>query len=88
MRLDEYLFRKKLKHSQFARELGCHPVHIGEVIRGRNKAGKHLAKLIEIYTKGEVTVQDMKDIYVGKRPKIPVEKPEEPINSEESKGIC
>lgn len=59
MDLREYLFRKRLSVTDFAKELGYQRVHISQIVNGKRKAGRHLAKTIEQFTHGEVTAHEL-----------------------------
>ena len=53
--LDEYLFRKRISQTDFAKDLGISRNHLGEILRGRRTPSVKLAKKIEELTQGEVT---------------------------------
>jgi DNA-binding XRE family transcriptional regulator len=55
MDLDEYLFRKRISQTDFAKDLGISRNHLGEILRGRRTPSVKLAKKIEELTQGEVT---------------------------------
>jgi transcriptional regulator with XRE-family HTH domain len=59
MDLDEYLFRKRIFQTDFAKELGISRNHLGEMLRGRRSPSIKLAKRIEELTRGEVTKEAM-----------------------------
>lgn len=55
MDLDEYLFRKRISQTDFAKDLVISRNHLGEILRGRRTPSVKLAKKIEELTQGEVT---------------------------------
>lgn len=55
MNLREYLFRKRLKLMDFAKEIGYDRNYVGAVMSGRMKETKKFRKVVQMYTKGEVT---------------------------------
>jgi hypothetical protein len=59
MDLREYLFRKNMKISRFAREIGYSREHIEKLIRGQSYASVRLARTIQEATAGEVTVLEL-----------------------------
>ncbi len=63
MELRDYLHFKRITNINFAKDLMCTRVHLGEVLAGRKRAGKRLAKDIEILTNGEVTAQEVINLY-------------------------
>ena len=52
--LDEYLFRKRVSQTDFAKDLGISRNHLGEILRGRRTPSVKLAKKIEELTQREV----------------------------------
>jgi transcriptional regulator with XRE-family HTH domain len=58
MDLDEYLFRKRVSQTEFAKELGISRNHLGEILRGRRSPSVKLAKKIEELSQGEVTKEE------------------------------
>lgn len=58
MDLDEYLFRKRVSQTDFAKELWISRNHLGEILRGRRSPSVKLAKKIEELTKNEVTKEE------------------------------
>jgi len=58
MKIDEYLFRKKLTHKQFAQKIDCAPNHLSGYIKGRYRISKKLAKYIERETDGMVSASE------------------------------
>lgn len=59
MYLDEYLKREKIPVSHAAQILGVHPNHLYMICRKKRWAGYMLAKQIQEWTNGEVTIEDM-----------------------------
>lgn len=59
MQLAEYLFRKKIKQTEFARRVGVSRVHLGEILRGRRRPSIGLAKKIEQATDGDVSKEEL-----------------------------
>jgi len=59
MDLREYLFRKRITNKDFAKLVRYDHSYIGEIINGKKKPGKKLARLIEEATNGEVTVDEL-----------------------------
>lgn len=53
--LDEYLFRKKISQTDFAKDLEISRNHLGEILRARRSPSVKLAKKIEELTQGEVS---------------------------------
>jgi Helix-turn-helix. len=53
--LDEYLFRKRISQTDFAKDLRISRNHLGEILRGRRTPSVKLAKKIEELTQREVT---------------------------------
>ena len=54
MQLAEYLFRHKVKQTEFAKTVGVSRVHMGEILRGRRRPSVKLARRIEEVTDGQV----------------------------------
>lgn len=59
MDLREYLFRKKMNLSDFAKKVNYSRQHISGVMHGKIKAGRKLAEAIEEATNGEVKTEDL-----------------------------
>lgn len=59
MKLDEYLWRKKIKQADFAEKVGITRTWLGLVLRGQKKPGRFLAEKIELATGGQVKVEDL-----------------------------
>ena len=55
MDLDEYLFRKRITQTDFAKNLEISRNHLGEILRGRRTPSVKLAKKMEKLSQGEVT---------------------------------
>lgn len=61
MKLIEYMFRKKMTIGTLAEKIGYDRSYLSEVMRGNKKAGKKLAKALEIETEGFITAQELLD---------------------------
>jgi len=59
MNLREYLFKKRITPTEFARAINYHPSYIQAIERGQKRAGMKLAKIISEATNGEVTVKEV-----------------------------
>lgn len=59
MELREYLFRKRMKISEFSKQINYGRGYINEIINGTKKPGKKIAEAIEKATNGEVTAQEV-----------------------------
>lgn len=59
MQLAEYLFRKKIKQTEFAKTVGVSRVHLGEILRGRRRPSISLARRIEQATEGDVSKEEL-----------------------------
>lgn len=66
MELKLYLVKNRIKVQDFAKKLGCSRTHLSEVINGKKRAGSSLAKLIELTTNGEITAEEVIDLYQPK----------------------
>lgn len=62
MELDEYLFRNRLTVTDMARDLNYARSTLSSVKSKTVKPGKKLAKLIEDYTNGEVSMKELLEI--------------------------
>lgn len=60
MKLREYLFRYEIPVSTFAKEFAINACYMRMINRGEKKAGRQLAREIEIYTGGQVTYKDLR----------------------------
>jgi DNA-binding XRE family transcriptional regulator len=58
MDLDEYLFRKRISQTDFAKHLGISRNHLGEILRCKRSPSVKLAKKIGELTQGEVTKEE------------------------------
>jgi|LakMenEpi03Aug12_release.lakeMendotaPanAssembly.Ray.scaffolds.fasta_scaffold204368_2 hypothetical protein len=56
MDLREYLFRKRIKITHFAKQINYGRTYVNEIVNGTRKPGKKLALCIEKETNGEVTL--------------------------------
>ena len=63
MYLKLYLVKNRITTSYFAYRLGCSRTHLSLIMSGKVKPGLTLAKLIEVLTNGEVTVDQMFEEY-------------------------
>lgn len=59
MQLAEYLFRHRIKQTEFAKRVGVSRVHLGEILRGRRRPSISLARRIEHSTSGEVSKEEL-----------------------------
>jgi len=59
MDLREYLFRNKIQIKKIADDLNYSRTHMSGIVHRKLNPSRKLAKLIEAYTKGEVTVRGM-----------------------------
>lgn len=61
MNLREYLFFEKLSVTNFAKKIGISRTHLTAVISKKTRPSLHLSKLIEIETKGKVTLDELRE---------------------------
>lgn len=59
MKLKLYLIANRITIIDFSNKIDCSRVYLTNVVNGKKKPGKRLAKDIEIATNGEVTVFDL-----------------------------
>jgi transcriptional regulator with XRE-family HTH domain len=59
MDLRTYLFQKRLSVTDFSDKLGCSRIHLSGVVNGKRIPSLLLAKSIEKFTNGEVTVEEL-----------------------------
>lgn len=59
MDLREWLFRKRITVTDFAKKVGVSRNHINAIVNNRGRPGPELAKKIQEETKGEVTVMEL-----------------------------
>lgn len=59
MDLREYLFRKRMTVTDFAKQINYNPDYVGFIARKQKRAGMKLAKLIEKATDGQVTIAEL-----------------------------
>ncbi len=59
MLIDEYLKKHKMKMAHLANHVDCHAQTIRAYIKGIRWPGYEMAKRIEIFTEGEVTVDEL-----------------------------
>ena len=59
MDLREYLFREKMKVSDFAKKINYSRIHVNEVMLGTRKPGKGLALTIHYATDGKVSFEEV-----------------------------
>lgn len=59
MDLREYLFRKRMSVTEFAKKINYTRTYVNNILTGTKKAGKKLAKLIEKETNGEVKAEEL-----------------------------
>jgi DNA-binding transcriptional regulator YdaS (Cro superfamily) len=68
MWLNRWLMEKEMTVITFANKLGISRIHLDGIVNKRRKAGLRLARDIEFYTKGEVTVKELRDVILkGKK---------------------
>lgn len=70
MHLDEYLFRKKLWATDFAKLIDYSASHIRGYLQGQHRASKKLAKKIQEATNGEVTISEILEKNPSKNKKV------------------
>lgn len=58
MKLEKYLELTKTKHKDFAKKIGVSPQSISNYIAGKRKPNLDIACVIEMETKGKVTIHD------------------------------
>lgn len=59
MKLQDYLERERIPISQLAKFLDVHPNHLYMIKTGKRHPGYQLAKAIQEFTNGEVTVDEL-----------------------------
>lgn len=59
MDLREYLFRKRISVTEFARQIDFARAYLNQVVSKRRIPGKKMAEIIEHATNGEVTLKDL-----------------------------
>jgi DNA-binding transcriptional regulator YdaS (Cro superfamily) len=59
MKLRIYLWKNKLKVSDFAKKINYSPEYVREIVRGNKIPGAKAAKLIEEATNGEILAEDL-----------------------------
>jgi transcriptional regulator with XRE-family HTH domain len=59
MELREYLFRKRMTLTSFCETINYDITYISKIMNGARKPGKHLAKMIELATNGEVKAEEL-----------------------------
>jgi transcriptional regulator with XRE-family HTH domain len=59
MDLREYLFRKRMSSTDFAKLLGCERSYLSKIVNRKMKPGKYLAKAIVEATNGEVSYEEL-----------------------------
>ncbi len=59
MSIKEYLKTKKIRLEDFARDLGYSVSYMQKLNTGNHKAGKGVARLIEIFTSGMITSDEL-----------------------------
>src|SRR4029077_7175903 len=62
MKLDEWMRKNSLSQTGFAKEIGCYPAQIHNILKGKYKPRPKLAKKIREYTNNEVTIDDLFNI--------------------------
>jgi len=59
MDLREYLFRKKLTVTDFAKQINYGRTYVNEIVTGNRTPGRKLVEAIEKATNGEVTAKEL-----------------------------
>lgn len=59
MELREYLFRKRIKLTEFSKLINYDITYISKIINGSRKPGRKMAEIIEKATEGEVTAEEL-----------------------------
>jgi DNA-binding transcriptional regulator YdaS (Cro superfamily) len=59
MRLEDYLFKKRLTKTEFARKIGYGPQQFSKAINGHVKLTVMLVRAIEQFTDGMVSYEDL-----------------------------
>ncbi len=59
MDLREYLFRKRITVTDFAKKINYGRTYVNEIVSGNRTPGRKLAETIEKETQGEVTVAEL-----------------------------
>ena len=59
MKLKEWFAREKISIAAAARNLGIHENHLYLVLNGKRFPGYYLAKSIEEFTSGEITLEEL-----------------------------
>lgn len=57
--LKEYLFYKEISITNFAKQIGACRHYVNQIVLGRKRPSKFLAKVIEDETHGEVKAEDL-----------------------------
>lgn len=63
MKLRDYLFKNKISCVELGRDLNYQPSYMISIKNGVHRPSKKLAEQIEIYTGGEVTVEELRGDY-------------------------
>jgi len=59
MDLRRYLFEHRIKVKDFSELIGCTRIHLSGILNQKRKASIRMAKSIERFTDGEVTVNEV-----------------------------
>lgn len=59
MDLAEYLFRMKISIVDFSKQIDFSRTHVSEVMRGKRRPSKKLARIIERETSGKVSSKEI-----------------------------
>ena len=59
MDLREYLFRKRLTVTEFAKKINYGRTYVNEIVTGNRAPGRKLAEAIEKETNGDVTFNEL-----------------------------
>lgn len=63
MSLRIYLLKKGMTIAQFARSIDFQPSYIAAIARGKVKAGRKVARIIEMATDGQIKAEEIIAIY-------------------------
>ena len=59
MKLKIYLVMNKISITSFCKLIGCSRMHLNDIVNGKRRVGKSLAKIIELTTNGAVTAEEL-----------------------------
>lgn len=61
MWLDEWMKRERTTPEEFARRIGVTKIHFNSLVSKRRRCGVNLAKDIQDFTKGAVTMKELRE---------------------------